>query len=160
MKQGDPISPLMFNIGINQALQSVIDVNENCNVLTPLKYLAHELQEFSIRSRINQLLTATNCKKLRISNQFASSKCPFCINQNWNLSHILNGCKKYNGLYLERHNSIIEIIKKYSTIAFLENKAPPFGNSMLRPDLQYLDYTKITANYIDGNGALVNCLLH
>ena len=70
--------------------------------------LTDEIRSFVCRGRL-QLLQRESLLALYYPGNYSKS-CKICHNPYDTVSHILNGCTQYQGLYQQRHNRIVDII--------------------------------------------------
>eukprot|EP00745_Piridium_sociabile_P024546 TRINITY_DN38897_c0_g1_i6.p1 TRINITY_DN38897_c0_g1~~TRINITY_DN38897_c0_g1_i6.p1 ORF type:complete len:597 (-),score=89.74 TRINITY_DN38897_c0_g1_i6:48-1838(-) len=81
-----------------------------------------------VRGRL-QLLQCNSLLALCYSTQY-SKQCPLCNHPSETASHVLNGCTRYQKLYQERHNRIVDLIYQ---------NMESFETSAVRPDITVID---------------------
>jgi hypothetical protein len=115
------------------------------------KYMSFAQYRFGIKARCNLLpvrTVAARMQRNRPSPQSQDVSCRVCSQEPETLGHVLNACSPNVGLYRQRHNQIVERIRKAvasrpNTTTLIDQKIP--GSSVpLRPDVTLIEDNKIT----------------
>ena len=115
--------------------------------------LNEDIITFTVKARLQVLPT-----KLNLSIWFPSTQAPHCLHHTTEqitetLPHILNGCHAYGGMYIARHDRIVELIVKdiskyhVPTVRMYKHSRviPPMFHLCNNPDI----FTSLTANTPD-----------
>ena len=89
---------------------------------------------FTLKARLQVLPT-----KLNLSIWLPDSHAPHCIHHGHEqitetMSHILNGCHAYKGLYICRHDRLVDLISKDISSTF-RSSTSLFKHSMVKPSM-------------------------
>ena len=109
------------------------------------KYVSFADYQFAVKARLNLLPVKTVLRRMGKSVQ--DSRCPKCSGSSDTLAHRLNSCTPAVGLMRERHNTILERIRKAINVpeggTLLIDQKVPQSSNQLRPDIQLSNGQKL-----------------
>jgi hypothetical protein len=114
------------------------------------QYLKEHEYHFALRARLNLIPTNATLTRQRLSND---ARCRHCKQQE-TLPHVLNHCPYNMDRVRQRHDTILERIRKATEHGnrdkkVLVNQKPPGYNDNIKPDLVVLDEQTKTATIVD-----------
>ena len=117
--------------------------------------VAEDILRFAVKARLQVLPT-----RLNISLWYPNTFPPHCLHHDSisvieSLSHILNGCHVYKGMYISRHDRIVNLLVKNMLLYTPPSSVEVYSHTRVLPDMFLLcnndvdTFSNVTANTPD-----------